>query len=54
MAKSNFNYAGPGARVGIQAGNVVITGGLKVGGTDDDDIQVGGISVFDDDDEDED
>ena len=28
---ASINYAGPGARVGIQAQNVVITGGIRAG-----------------------
>ena len=39
-----FNYAGPGARVGLQAGRVVITGGIVF---TDDDVQVGGVSLTD-------
>jgi hypothetical protein len=48
---TNFNYAAPGARVGLQAKSVVITGGIRFGGKDGD-IQIGGISVADEDDED--
>lgn len=47
MAKSNFNYAGPGAVVGIQAGNIVISGGIRVG---DDDVIIDGMAVTDDED----
>lgn len=39
---SGFNYAGPGAKVGIQAGTVVITGGLVVDG---DGIKAGDVTV---------
>jgi hypothetical protein len=45
-----FNYAAPGSRVGIQAENIVITGGIVF---TDDDVQVGGVSLTDLDDEDE-
>jgi hypothetical protein len=47
MAKGNFNYAGPGAVVGIQAGNIVISGGIRVG---DDDVIIDGVVVIDDED----
>jgi hypothetical protein len=38
----NFNYAAPGAKVGVQADNVVITGGIVI---DDDGIRLGGRNV---------
>jgi len=44
MAKDNVNYAGPGATVGIQAGTVVIKGGLKVGK---DDVVLGDVTAAD-------
>jgi hypothetical protein len=45
MAKS-INIAGPGAKVGIQAGNVVIAGGLRI--TDDDVVIDGQVTAEDD------
>lgn len=49
MTSNHSNYAGPGARVGIQAGTVVITGGIRL---TDDDVLIGGqITVGDEDDE---
>jgi hypothetical protein len=47
MAKTNFNYAGPGARVGIQAGTAIITGGVRV--TDDDVVIDGQVTADDED-----
>jgi hypothetical protein len=53
MAESSrFNYAAPGARVGIQAEHVVITGGLKIGSRNDADaIQIGDAVLAGQDDE---
>jgi hypothetical protein len=44
MAKDNVNYAGPGATVGIQAGTVVIKGGLQVGK---DGVELGDVTAVD-------
>lgn len=46
-----FNYAGPGATVGVQAGNIVITGGIFVGP---DGVSIPGEIVTDDAEEDTD
>ena len=45
---SSFNYAGPGAVVGIQAGNVTIGGSIRLGG---DDVTIDDPVTADDDDD---
>ncbi len=55
MAKKNtqasVNYAAPGSQVGLQAENVVLTGGIRLGTGNDGGIQIGHAAATDDDDD---
>jgi len=48
VSRSNFNYAAPGSSVGVQAGTVVISGGLFVSA---DGVSIPGDITTDDEDD---